>query len=337
MLFASTRCIRVFLSSTFRDFAEERDLLVRKVFPELRRLCRARHVELVDVDLRWGITEEEAHQGRVLPICLAEIDRSRPFFMGFIGDRYGWIPENEQYDPSLLAEQPWLEEHRGGKSVTELEVLYGVLNNPSMAGRAFFYFRSSNYSRKRGSVYVSEGATESSKLNALKSRIRQSGFPVVEDYAGPEFLADKVRQDLWKIIDETFPEKEVPDALVRERMQHEAYGCFRLRFYLGGEAAFVTLDDAVQRSRCDPVLIRGQSGGGKSALIANWLVKWVARNPQTATIVHYLGCDSKASDPIQIARRVMREIARFSGEEYKPESDPEKELEQLPLWLSPPT
>lgn len=28
-----TRTIHVFLSSTFRDFFEERDLLVRKVFP----------------------------------------------------------------------------------------------------------------------------------------------------------------------------------------------------------------------------------------------------------------------------------------------------------------
>jgi hypothetical protein len=28
----TTRSVRIFLSSTFRDFGEERDLLVRKVF-----------------------------------------------------------------------------------------------------------------------------------------------------------------------------------------------------------------------------------------------------------------------------------------------------------------
>jgi hypothetical protein len=67
----TNRTVRVFLSSIFRDFAEERDLLVRKVFPELRRKCRERLVELVEVvevDLRWGITEKEALQGRILPI-----------------------------------------------------------------------------------------------------------------------------------------------------------------------------------------------------------------------------------------------------------------------------
>ena len=30
------RSVRIFLSSTFRDFGEERDLLVKRVFPALR-------------------------------------------------------------------------------------------------------------------------------------------------------------------------------------------------------------------------------------------------------------------------------------------------------------
>jgi hypothetical protein len=32
-----SRVVRVFVSSTFRDFGEERDLLMKCVFPELRR------------------------------------------------------------------------------------------------------------------------------------------------------------------------------------------------------------------------------------------------------------------------------------------------------------
>ena len=136
------RTVRIFLSSTFRDFGEERDLLVRKVFPALRARLRERFVELVDVDLRWGITVEQAERGEVLPICLAEIDRARPFFVGMLGERYGWVPPAEAYSQSLVEQQPWLQPHLGGKSVTELEILHGVLNNPQMAGQAFFYFRS---------------------------------------------------------------------------------------------------------------------------------------------------------------------------------------------------
>ena len=53
------RTIRLFLSSTFRDFGEERDLLVKRVFPALRARLKDRVVELVDVNLRWGITVED--------------------------------------------------------------------------------------------------------------------------------------------------------------------------------------------------------------------------------------------------------------------------------------
>lgn len=57
------RTVRVFVSSTFRDMQAERDHLVRVVFPELKERCRKRHVQLIDVDLRCGVTEEEAEGG----------------------------------------------------------------------------------------------------------------------------------------------------------------------------------------------------------------------------------------------------------------------------------
>ena len=62
------RTIRLVLSSTFRDFGEERDLFARQVFPALRVLLKDRFVELVDVDLRWGITMEQTERGELLPI-----------------------------------------------------------------------------------------------------------------------------------------------------------------------------------------------------------------------------------------------------------------------------
>jgi hypothetical protein len=87
------RLIRVFISSTFRDMQAEREELVKFTFPELRRRCRERSVEFVDVDLRWGISDEQKAEGKVLPICLAEIERCRPYFIGLLGERYGSVPE----------------------------------------------------------------------------------------------------------------------------------------------------------------------------------------------------------------------------------------------------
>ncbi|MDA8632343.1 tetratricopeptide repeat protein [Verrucomicrobiales bacterium] len=331
-----TRTVRVFLSSTFRDFAEERDLLVRKVFPELRRKCRERQVELVEVDLRWGITAEEAEQGKVLPICLGEIDRARPYFMGFIGDRYGWVPEGSEYPEVVVEREPWLEEHQGGKSVTELEMLHGVLNNPEMAGRAFFYYRDTEYSKAKGGDYAAESPEHAAKLEDLKERIRASKFPVEEDYPDPEALAELVRRDLQALIEEEYPEEEVPDALTLERMRHEAYGAARRRLYLGGEEYFEKLDRAAARDGDEsrPVLVTAEAGLGKSALLSNWLQHWREDHPKPLVFLHHLSASSEATDPVRLIRRLMGEVSAVTGEELKPEDDPEKVLEQLPAVLA---
>ena len=89
----NNRVIRVFMSSTFQDMQDERSELIRKTFPRLREMAAQRDVTLTEVDLRWGITKEESESGKVMEICLREVENSIPFFIGIIGNRYGWIPE----------------------------------------------------------------------------------------------------------------------------------------------------------------------------------------------------------------------------------------------------
>ena len=126
----------------------------------------------------------------------------------------------------------------------------------------------------------------------------------------------------------------MPDALTLEQRRHEAYGAVRLRMYLGGERYFEVLDSAFRARKFRPVLIRGQSGGGKSALLANWVARWSRKHVKASVIMHHLGCGADAADPVRMATRLMQELARLTGEEFKPESDPEKQLEQLPHWLA---
>jgi len=105
---ANWKTVRVFISGTFSYLHAERDYLVRFVFPELRERCARRGLHLVDVDLRWGVTEAESDSGRALEICLDEIENCRPFFIGLLGERYGWgppgyrAPDEVRYNPRLV-------------------------------------------------------------------------------------------------------------------------------------------------------------------------------------------------------------------------------------------
>ena len=67
------REVRIFVSSTFRDFSEEREMIIKKVFRELNRLCLDRGVFFTYVDLRWGITEKQTKSGKTIEICLREV------------------------------------------------------------------------------------------------------------------------------------------------------------------------------------------------------------------------------------------------------------------------
>lgn len=67
------REIRVFVSSTFVDFKDEREVLIKKVFREINRLCLDRGVFFSYVDLRWGITAEQSLDGKTIFICLSEV------------------------------------------------------------------------------------------------------------------------------------------------------------------------------------------------------------------------------------------------------------------------
>lgn len=71
------RQIRVFLSSTFSDMEAERNALV-KMFGRLKIEANRSNVELTSIDLRWGVTEDEASNGKVLAVCLTEIEHSQP-------------------------------------------------------------------------------------------------------------------------------------------------------------------------------------------------------------------------------------------------------------------
>lgn len=142
--------VYIFISSTFNDMHAERDYLVKRVFPELAAWCEQRRLQLKEIDLRWGVTEEDSkHNRRTVEVCLSHIDKCRPFFVCLLGQRRGWIPRLEDIAPSTLERFPGLRD-KLGYSMTELEVIHSLLEPLRGARleegmRALFYMRSPEY------------------------------------------------------------------------------------------------------------------------------------------------------------------------------------------------
>ena len=305
---SSPREIRVFISSTFRDMQEEREELVKQIFPQLRRLCESRSVTWGEVDLRWGVPDEAKAEGKVLPLCLAEIEHCRPYFIGLLGERYGWVPE--EIPKELIAAQPWLEEHRK-QSVTALEILHGVLRNPEMAEHAFFYFRDPRYAAARAG-FTEEDPTKHERLAKLKDDIRNSKFKVSEPFATPKQLGDWVLRDLTAVIENLYPERSIPDPLDRAAADHEAYAASRRRVYIGREEYIERLDTHAAGDG-PPLVVLGESGGGKSALLANWTYNWSKEHFETPVLVHFIGAAPDSANWMAMLRRLLGEFRRKFG------------------------
>ena len=68
------RKVRVFISSSFSDMGRERDTLVHSVFPRLRKEFSEQMIDIMEVDLRWGIPEEDSENSQIIAADLREID-----------------------------------------------------------------------------------------------------------------------------------------------------------------------------------------------------------------------------------------------------------------------
>ena len=176
----------VFISSTFSDMQAERDWLRTQVFPRLEEALRPRRQRLEPIDLRLGVdlvslATEEERELRVLKVCLAEIERSRPFFIVLLGDRYGTVAAPSRLQ--AVTQEYQLEGDHTGKSITALEIDYGLLARPDQQRRCFIYMRKplpyDTIPADVAATYSDAHATDAhaaervARLDSLKRRLKE--------------------------------------------------------------------------------------------------------------------------------------------------------------------
>lgn len=258
--FIDNRRIRVFISSTFRDMQDERDELMKKTFPLLRQKAAERDVTLTEIDLRWGITPEESESGKVVEICMQEIENASPFFVGILGNRYGWVPTQGDLGMNLRERYSQIDRYVERRlSVTEMEMQFGVLERPDPL-HAFFFIKEQEL----------DDPDNPEKLAALKAAVRANGRYPVSTYSSPEDLARQVEEAFSGLLDELFP-GGVLSELEKERIGQQAYLKSLCQNYVRTDSNFAVIDEWMSDWEKRHLVITGASGLGKSALIANWL------------------------------------------------------------------
>lgn len=303
------RQIRVFISSTFQDMQGERDYLMKYTFPQLRKLAAERDVTLTELDLRWGITEEEAKTGKVVEICLREIENSIPFFIGIIGNRYGWVPEKNDIGENVTERfkdvTNYIERHL---SVTEMEMQFGVLARKEDMHAYFFL--------KEGEE--KEEPDNPEMLERLKKEVKASRYPSTT-YSSPENLGVQVEQAFRALLDQLFPEGHLSE-LEKERIGQRSFMRQLCLNYIRDDKNFQVLDEWMNDWEQHQLVVTGASGLGKSALIANWLNEKLSDEHRDYNIIyHFTGNGGSESNKEHIMKTLIDEINDVYGWEAEKE------------------
>ncbi|XP_022100079.1 telomerase protein component 1-like [Acanthaster planci] len=282
------KSIPVFVSSRFKDFHAEREVLMKQVFPDLRAWCESRRLHLVECDLRWGVPKD-TDLGETLCLCLQEIDRHchdniMPFFLNLTSERCGWIPSFDDVPDTMV--QEYRSAH--GLSATEIEILHRAYrtDNPN----SMFMIRKSGFleslPREFRDDFIDPNPIAVHKLTALQKMMKarlgnrvhwyDCEYDGVDDRGKIQLkglgktFCKPIFEFFKKRIDDQYPQQDTeldPYQLAREA--HESFMKNRGALVLGRNSALEKVQDYVTEVGVDyPLVILGGPGSGKSAIMA---------------------------------------------------------------------
>ena len=329
---------RIFVSSTFKDMQLERDLLRDRILPALNQFTEQYGLTVELVDLRWGVNtadmSEEASSFKVLKTCLDEIDRSRPIFVGFLGDRYGWVPTARELTSVTQSKRFQLEDIH--KSVTALEIEYGALR-AAHPPRCLFYYREgldlSGEPEAVRNAYQDED-TLLERQRQLKQAVRERFKHEVKDYSArmqhhelqlSEDFEAVLRNDLLQLLSDLIAEEglqKLTEALSWQQQTSNRMAAFaqrRLNRFAGRRQQISELaSHATSRHSRRLLLLKGAPGTGKSALLCKL---WQVLEQEARTVLPFFcGISARTSHVTGLLQFYSHQLSELLGLEDISES-----------------
>ena len=93
--YVSSYQLRIFVSSTFTDTHFERNVILDEIVPKLKEIAAPYGIEIVFVDMRYGVRDENTLDHMTWLACKSELQQCMElsngiFFLSLQGDKYGY-------------------------------------------------------------------------------------------------------------------------------------------------------------------------------------------------------------------------------------------------------
>lgn len=306
----NNRHLRFFLSSTFQDMEEERNHLIRNTFPKIREMALKYGATITELDLRWGITDDESRLGQVLQICLKEVENSIPFFIGMVGNRYGWTPDLNDINEESIENYPEVPAYIAqGMSITEMEMEYGALGREEDVNAIFFITDEEPTKDICGENYE--------KLLSLREKIINNGRYPVFTYKSPGDIGNVIEEYIQSILNYLFGESD--------NTPHEQETELQLRYCQAQAAQYIPIssqsdflsDWLSSPSRASRILlVKGDKGSGKSALLSYWVQSLCGLNEEDILIIPtFVGHGNNHGSGVYIKTHILKTLKQYINED----------------------
>jgi hypothetical protein len=128
----------------------------------------------------------------------------------------------------------------------------------------------------------------------------------------PKLCAD-VYLALARVILGEIAELELIEPLEKETRDHAAFGEFRAKSFIGRASILRTIRDYLSGNTRHPLAVWGESGSGKSALLAKAIADWGAGFKDAATVYRFIGATPGSSDGRSLLESLCRQVTRICG------------------------
>ena len=324
-----------FISSTFRDMQQERDILNTRILPELRELANKSGRDFSMVDLRWGISTEaldsEDGMRKILSVCMKLIDECMPCYIVLIGEKYGTVPS--------VSTQEHLEyiSSSENSSITEMEVMEAIrileeryadeeelpliiaMRNPLPRERICAGYLAQ---------YIEEDPAGKERVDALRALLEVNYAKYIFRYDADwdeelcqlrlsdsftEHMTARLKKQLQKVVETQFSGSEEIQYL-----QDELYRKSAAKIMCGREddrnriLQFANqFGTTTERELCT-LFLKGASGTGKSTLLAHCAER-LSADSETVTIALFCGNGNRVSNAVELLQHLVWRLETLIG------------------------
>ena len=206
--------------------------------------------------------------------------------------------------------------------------------------RSFFFFRSEAFTRQLAGAqdgdFFEQDPEDRDKLESLKREIADAKLPWAE-YADIEAFGQLVLDILWTriVVEAGEAPTEKEDWLDQEDDLHEVFVADRTRRFVGRRELLDRMHDFCEGDRGPSLLVvTGEPGCGKSALMGRFTDEALNRHPDWLVIPHFVGASSASTGPRLVLRRLCARLDRELGSTQELPGDYRGLVELLPQLLA---